>query len=428
MDLYNALVAFQTTPLYLALLLFFAWYPMITSVMWIYTAVMFFRRRESADLQGRADPEDASDAAAPEYRPPVSFLIPAFNERGNIAQTLAGVLAVDYPDFEVVVIDDCSTDDTLQRIEPFLADRRVRLVRKTVNEGKAMALNDAIPVTRGDLLFVMDADAVPAPDILLYLVPHFLSPRCAAVTGNPRVVNRDSFLAKLQAIEFASIISLMRRAQRIWGRIMTMSGVVGIFRRSALYDVGLYSPEMATEDIDLTWRLQLKHWDVRYESRAVMWMRVPQSLQGLWRQRRRWSLGLSQVLARHGRQLLQYKHRRFWPVLVESNLSVVWAYVYILLTIVWFASYAVGYPPVGASPIPNFWGMLIATVCLTQLATGVMLDRHYDRKLPRYFIVAVFYPLVYWILMAVITVITAPQGLRVNRQKKRITQWKPIRE
>jgi len=192
--------------------------------------------------------------------------------------------------------------------------------------------------------------------------------------------------------------------------------------------VGLYSPDMATEDIDLTWRLQLRHWDVRYESRAVMWMRVPQSLTGLWRQRRRWALGLSQVLTRHAGELLQYKHRRFWPVLIEANLSVIWAYAYIFLTTIWIVSYAVGYPPIGASPIPNFWGMLIATVCLAQLFTGVVLDRAYDRLLPRYFVVAVFYPLVYWILMAVITVTTTPLGLNVNRQKRKYTLWKPIRE
>jgi len=422
MDLYDVVVAFQGTGWYHLLLVYFAWYPMVTSVMWIYTSILFFKRRE--DIA----PAKLDAFYAHGDQPLVSFLIPAYNEQDSIAATLAGVLAVRYPDFEVVVVDDCSTDHTLERIHPFLKDPRVRLVRKLVNEGKAMALNDAVPVTRGELIFVMDADAVPDPDILDYLVPHFRWPRCAAVTGNPRVLNRDSFLAKLQAIEFSSIISVMRRAQRIWGRIMTMSGVVGIFRRSALFDVGLYSPDMATEDIDLTWRLQLRHWDVRYESRAVMWMRVPRSLRGLWHQRRRWALGLSQVLWRHGREVLQWKNRRFWPVLIEANLSVGWAYTYILLTIIWFTSYAFGYPPVGASPIPNFWGMLIATVCLIQLYTGVVLDRGYDPTLPRYYIVAVFYPLVYWIMMAVITVITSPRGMWVNRQKTRITRWKPVRE
>ena len=144
------------------------------------------------------------------------------------------------------------------------------------------------------------------------------------------------------------------------------------------------------------------------------------------RQRRRWALGLSQVITRHGRELLQWKHRRFWPVLVEANLSVIWAYTYVVLTVIWLASYLVGYPPVGVSPIPNFWGMLVATMCLLQLATGVLLDNAYDRDLKKYFFVAVFYPLVYWILMAVITVITAPKGLTVNRQKRRVTLWKPV--
>lgn len=422
MTLYDLLVGFEGTWVYSALLVYFAWYPIASSAMWIYTAALYHRRRETGIDTRLAEFYSMSE------HPLVSFVVPAFNEEASITASIEAILAVDYPDFEVVVIDDCSSDGTLARLEPLAAEGRIRLVRKRVNEGKAMALNDAIPLCRGDLLMIMDADAMPHPDILKAMVPHFRSPRVGGVTGNPRVINRESFLSKLQAIEFASIISLMRRAQRVWGRIMTMSGVVGIFRREALQDVGYYSPEMATEDIDITWRLQLRHWDIRYESRAVMWMRVPQSLQGLWRQRRRWALGLSQVLHRHWRELMKWEHRRFWPVLVEANLSVLWAYTYVLLSVVWITSYALGYPPRGASPIPNFWGMLIATVCVCQLITGVLLDRQYDRHLPRYFVMAVFYPLVYWILMAVITVTTHPLGARVNHQKRPFTLWKPVRE
>jgi poly-beta-1,6-N-acetyl-D-glucosamine synthase len=420
--LYDLIVDLEQTWVYGVLLVYFAWYPIASSATWIYTAVLYHRRRE-ARVETRL-----AEFYRMEIHPRVSFVVPAFNEETNITASVEAILAVDYPDFEVVVIDDCSTDGTLARLEPLARDGRIRLVRKHVNEGKAMALNDAIPLCNGELLMVMDADAMPHVDILKEMVPHFRSPRVAGVTGNPRVVNRDSFLSKLQAIEFASIISLMRRAQRVWGRIMTMSGVVGIFRREALADVGFYSPEMATEDIDLTWRLQLRHWDIRYESRAIMWMRVPQSLAGLWRQRRRWALGLSQVLHRHWREVLKWRHRRFWPVLLEANLSVLWAYTYVILAIVWTVSYALGHPPLGASPIPNFWGMLIATVCILQLVTGVILDRQYDITLPRYFVTAVFYPLVYWILMAVITVTTHPLGARVNRQRGQYTRWKPVRE
>lgn len=422
MNLYDLVVSFEDTWFYMVLLIYFAWYPIVSSAMWIYTAIVYHRRRETGVETRLADFYKMTE------RPLVSFVVPAFNEETNIRETVGAILAVDYPSFEVVVIDDCSTDGTLAELQPMADAGLIRLVRKHVNEGKAMALNDAIPLCNGDLLMIMDADAMPHPDILKAMVPHFRSARVGGVTGNPRVINRLSFLSKLQAIEFASIISLMRRAQRVWGRIMTMSGVVGIFRREALADVGYYSPEMATEDIDITWRLQLRHWDIRYESRAVMWMRVPQSLEGLWRQRRRWALGLSQVLHRHWREVIKWEHRRFWPVMLEANLSVAWAYTYVFLSIVWITSYALGYPPVGASPIPNFWGMLIATVCVLQLITGVVLDRQYDTALPRYFVTAVFYPLVYWILMAAITVTTHPLGSRVNRQKRQFTLWKPVRE
>lgn len=417
--LYDVLVRFEHTRVYLALLLYFAWYPVGTSLMWIFTALIYFVRREVG--------VDESFYALDAY-PSVSVVIPAYNEEASIRRTLDGVLALDYPDFEVLVVDDCSTDNTFRRLLPYAREKRIRLVRKRRNEGKAMALNDAIPATRGELLLIMDADAVPDPGLLRALVPHFKSPRVAAVTGNPRVANRTSFLAKLQAIEFTSIVSMLRRAQRVWGRIVTMSGVVGMFRRSALLDVGMYSPQMATEDIDLTWRLQLAHWDVRYEARAVMWMNVPQSLRGLWRQRRRWALGLSQVLTRHARQALRWRNRRLWPVLAEAVMSITWAYVYVALTGIWLLSYFVGYPPVGASPIPNLWGMLIGTTCLLQLGVGVLLDRRYDRGLGRYYLVAVFYPLIYWILMAVITVITTPRGWSIHREQDRITLWKPVRE
>ena len=94
----------------------------------------------------------------------------------------------------------------------------------------------------GEIVLIMDADAAPDPRILRWIVPHFRSARVAAVTGNPRVANRETFLAQLQAIEFSSIVSLLRRAQRVWGRIVTMSGVVAAFRRSgALRCRRLYS-------------------------------------------------------------------------------------------------------------------------------------------------------------------------------------------
>ena len=117
-----------------------------------------------------------------------------------------------------------------------------------------------------------------------------------------------------------------------------------------------------------------------------------------------------------------------WPVLAESSLSILWAFLFVVFTILWTVSYAAGFPPIGASPIPNYWGMLIGTMCLTQLLVGVLLDRIYDRKLPWYYVLAVFYPLIYWILMAVITFISTPDGLRQQKGKAKPVRWKPVRE
>jgi len=417
-DLIGILETIEASPVYLIALSFFAWYPLVSSGVLVLVSMMYFLRRErSGEIMPEVDPD---------FTPPVSVVIAAYNEEEHIEETLRGILAIDYPNFEIVIVDDGSSDRTAALVLPFVHDGRVRLVRKLGNEGKAMALNDALRCTNGEIILVMDADAVPDPQILRVVVPHFKSPRVGAVTGNPRVLNRETLLCKLQAIEFTAIISLQRRAQRVWGRILTMSGVVGAFHRNAMLDAGLYSPDMATEDIDLSWKLQLRHWDIRYEPRAVVWMRVPASIRGLWRQRRRWATGLAQVLRRHGSAAMTWRHRRLWPLVFESWLSITWAYCFVVLTSLWIFCYAIGYPPVGASPIPNWWGMLIGTMCLIQLLTGVLLDRRYDRQIPMYYFTAVFYPLIYWIIMAIVTSIATP-GAILRTPKAAPVRWKPVR-
>ncbi len=418
--LVDFLVAVQTQPVYAWALGFFAVYPVLSALVWVTTGLHFYVRRERGD-EGSPEPRPLA------RYPMVTVLIPAYCEEKVIAQTLHWATRIDYPSYEVVVVDDASTDATREVVRPFVERGKVRLIAKERNEGKAMAMNDALPCLRGEILLVMDADACPDPQILRWMVPHFESARVAGVTGNPRVANRVTFLSQLQLIEFTSIVSLLRRAQRIWGRILTMSGVVGAFRKSALVDVGCYSPEMATEDIDMTWKLQCAAYDVRYEPRALVWMHVPPTLGALIKQRRRWASGLAQVLRRHARLLVTWRMRRMWPVFYEALLSIAWSYCFLVLTTLWMLSYAVGVPPVGASPIPNWWGMTIGTLCVTQLLTGVLLDSRYDRTVLRHFPVAVSYPIVYWMLMSLITVFATPGGLVRRTRRGAVSQWKSQR-
>jgi len=415
----QVLLAVQFSWPFTVALVFFAAYPIVTSLMWVTTAALYRYRwepRESAAADAHRDRRDW---------PLVSVLVPAHNERSVIARSVAAMLRMDYPCFEVVVIDDGSTDGTLAALAPLRGDPRLRLVRKEVNEGKAMALNDAIALTRGEILMCLDADAEPDPQLLRHLVPHFDSPRVGAVTGNPRVRNTTTFLARLQAMEFSSIISLLRRAQRVWGRIVTVSGVVAALRRSAVVDVGGFSPDMPTEDIELTWKLQKRFYDVRYEPRAVCWMTVPASWRGLYRQRRRWARGLMQVLRRHADVMRHWRYRRLWPVYIESSLSILWSACFVALSAIWITSWSVGLPPVGASPIPNLWGMSIASICLLQLFVGAWVDRRYDPDIVRFVPYAVWYPLVYWAFQAVTTVLALPYLWR--RAQRAPVRWQTAR-
>lgn len=415
MSLVDILDAIQHSRIYWVAIIYFAAYPMVTSVMWITTS-MFFRNRWE---KGLAPPVLAS-------QPKVSVLIPAHNEERVIGNALKAATAIDYPDYEVVVVDDGSTDGTRSVVESYVRRGQARLIVKLQNEGKAMALNDALPCLNGEIVLIMDADAEPVPDILRHMLPHFEHARVAAVTGNPRVKNVDSFLARLQLIEFSSIVSLLRRSQRIWGRIMTVSGVVAAFRKSALLDVGGFSPEMPTEDIELTWKLQRRFWDIRYEPNALVWMTVPSTLSGLMHQRRRWSRGLMQVLHKHRDVMLHWRYRRMWPIFIESSLSVLWSVCFVSLTALWLVSYAAGYPPVGAHPIPNLWGMTIATLALLQLLTGTLLDRRYDPDTLKYYPYAVYYPIVYWMLLAWTNFVSLPWLFR--RPSRQPVRWRTVRK
>jgi len=411
MNLQDTLTAIEASRSYTIAITFYGLYPLITCFMYIVTAIIFFVRRPER-------PKPLSEADLPF----VSVVLPAYCEEDVIEHSIEGILRLNYPRFELLIVNDGSTDKTLEKIRPFLKDPRVRLLNKITNEGKAMALNDAILCSKGELIMAMDADAVPDAELLRAMVPHFLSPRVAAVAGNPRVRNANNLLTQLQAVEFSSVIGLMRRAQRIWGRVMCVSGVVGMFRKSALIDIGLFTPGMATEDIDLTWKLQTKYYDVRYEGSALVWMLAPETFDVWWHQRKRWALGLGQILRRYGHVLGNWKMRRMYPLYVESAVSYLWSLTFIGVTAFWIFCYAVGHPPRGGSPIPNFWGMLIYTFCLLQLACGTWLDSRYDPQIVRYYAVSIIYPTVYWVLLALTSCFYTTKGLL-----RKVNVLKPVR-
>lgn len=398
------------------------YYLLFMAYVWMIGASFYYFRYERPPKSHRDLPHSGLEIppVLAEY-PLVTMVVPCFNEGPEIQDTVEYLLASTYPNFDILLVDDGSSDETGEVLERLAAQHpKVRVIILAKNQGKAIALNTASLMTAAQYLCCIDADALLDPDALTWLMAHFTSPRVAAVTGNPRVRNRSTLLGKLQVGEFSSIIGLIKRAQRTYGRIFTVSGVVVCCRKAALHDVGYWSTNMLTEDVDLTWKLQLRHWDVRFEPKAQCWILAPETLKGLWSQRLRWSTGGIQVIIKNWRIEHIWKARRMWPVLLESLMSALWAYGMLLIAVLWLAGQFIQMPPeYRVDRYFSGWnGVVVGTTCLLQIAVSLALDKRYDQGSLKSFYWMIWYPLAYWLLSLLTTIVGVPRALLRNRARR----------
>ncbi|MDP8931646.1 MAG: glycosyltransferase family 2 protein, partial [Actinomycetota bacterium] len=241
-----------------------------------------------------------SDPAYPTL-PAASVVVPAFNETVGIEVALRSLADSDYPDFEIIVVDDGSTDETAE-VGARLHLAPVRLLCQP-NMGKAAALNTGIAHARHDLIVMVDADTVFEPTTLRKLLQAFRDPAVGAVSGNAKVGNRGSLLGRWQHIEYVSGFNLDRRAYDVLRCMPTVPGAVGAFRRRALEDVGGVSGDTLAEDTDLTMAVLRAGWHAVYVEDARAWTEAPSTLRGLWRQRYRWGYGTLQAMWKHRQAL-----------------------------------------------------------------------------------------------------------------------------
>lgn len=401
-------------PVYFVAMAFLGLWPLVSAVGWVVGATWFARERQ-------LHPATAGGG----FDPSISVVVAAHNEEAVIEGTVEKLLELDWPDFEIIVVNDGSTDATGRILRRMRADGSIRLLDKRVNEGKAKGLNDALELAHGEIALMVDADGRPNRDALQVMIPHFRDPRVAAVTGNPRVANTTTLLAKLQAIEFSATVSVLRRAQALWGQLMTFSGLCTALRVRAVRDVGGFKPEMATEDIALTWQLERAGYIARYEPAAVFGMQVPETLGSWWSQRKRWARGLGQVLRRNLVIFGPSPRRRLWPIYVEATLSTIWSHLFFFAIVSWILAISLGVFDFTGGPLPDFWGAVIAFVGLFQISVGLWLDGRYDPTVRRYALWAPLYPIVYWMLSAASAVralapgfIERPTGLTTWTQRR----------
>ncbi len=236
--------------------------------------------------------------------PKVGIIVPAYNEEKVIAKTVRSLLASQYWNFEILIVDDGSRDGTVALCErEFGNDPRVRIFTKP-NGGKSSALNFGFTRTDAEIIVALDADTIFTPHTIGWLAGRFSDPRIGAVAGNAKVGNRVNILTRWQATEYITSQNLDRRAFELLNCVTVVPGAVGAWRREAVIALGGYTSDTLAEDADLTIRLLRAGYRVVYEERAVAYTEAPETTRQLFKQRFRWMFGMLQTTVKHRDALL----------------------------------------------------------------------------------------------------------------------------
>lgn len=398
---------------------FIYFYPLFMAYIWMFGAIIFCIRFEWRN------PSKISTFPLEKY-PPVSILIPCYNEGENIRETIGILQKQQYPQFEIIAINDGSKDNTLDILHTLAAQyENLRVVNLETNQGKAMGLKTAALLAKYEFLICIDGDALLAPEAATWMIRHFIeNPNVGAVTGNPRIRNRSTLLGRIQVGEFSAIVGMIKRAQRSYGKVFTVSGVIAAFRKSALFDVGYWSNDMITEDIDISWKLQLAGWTIRFEPNALCWVLMPETLPGLWKQRVRWSQGGSEVLLRYFNQLFRWSSKGMWLLYCECLISVSWAFLILLHLLYMPFEFLTETASESLHDLsPSWTSMLLSVTCLFQFAVSLIIDSRYEAKnggVGRYYYWMVWYPIVYWLINVSTTIVGTIRALKKKRGQRAV--------
>jgi len=233
--------------------------------------------------------------------PVVTVLIPAFNEEKVIVATVERILGSDYPNLDVLVIDDGSKDHTAYITRShFMNEKRVSVI-SIPNGGKANALNVGLANAQGEVVVALDADTQFERTTISRLVRWFSDPEIGAVAGNAKVGNRINMITRWQALEYIVAQNLERRALSALDTLTVVPGAVGAWRRDVLRELGGFPADTLAEDQDLTVAIQTRGYRVQFDPTAVAWTEAPATVRGLAKQRFRWAYGTLQCLWKYRR-------------------------------------------------------------------------------------------------------------------------------
>lgn len=241
--------------------------------------------------------------------PKVSIVVSAYNEENKISDSIESLKLLDYPKdlYEVIIVNDGSTDKTKDVIAKYADGKNVIFVDNKKNKGKAACLNQGISVAKGEYVACMDADSVVSKDILKKTIPYFKNDEIGAVTVSVEVKYVNNFLQKIIQLEYILGLSLFLRILSSFNCIIVTPGPFSIYKKSVLEKIGFFDVDNITEDLEIAYRIHKSGYKIANCMNTAVRTITPHNFRGLYRQRRRWYSGALLTLWQHKNILLRKK-------------------------------------------------------------------------------------------------------------------------
>jgi cellulose synthase/poly-beta-1,6-N-acetylglucosamine synthase-like glycosyltransferase/spore germination protein YaaH/peptidoglycan/xylan/chitin deacetylase (PgdA/CDA1 family) len=252
--------------------------------------------------------------------PLVSIVVPAYNEELNSVRTINSLLGQDYPELEIIFVDDGSRDETYLKVHETFKDNPKVFVYTKINGGKASALNFGIQKSHADYVVCIDADTQLKFDAVSLLMKKFDEENVAAVAGNVKVGNEVNMITRWQSIEYITSQNFDRRAFDLLNCITVIPGAIGAFRKDAILIAGGFTTDTLAEDCDLTMRLLRNGYIVRNCTAAISYTEAPETFKQFLKQRFRWSFGVMQCFWKHRDTLFNKKYKNFGMIAMPNIL------------------------------------------------------------------------------------------------------------
>ncbi|PTQ95635.1 cellulose synthase/poly-beta-1,6-N-acetylglucosamine synthase-like glycosyltransferase [Mucilaginibacter yixingensis] len=246
--------------------------------------------------------------------PPVSIIVPGYNEEVTALKTINSLLETEYSVYEIIFVDDGSKDKTFEIVNNAYGDHESVRVLTKPNGGKASALNFGISHAKYDFVVCIDADTQLSNDAIYHLMAYFTDEEIGAVAGTVKVGNANNLITHWQSIEYITAQNMDRRAFDVLNSITVVPGAIGAFRKSAIFKAGGFTMDTLAEDCDLTMRILKLGYIVRNCDTAFAYTEAPETLEALMKQRFRWSFGVIQSFWKNRDALFNKKYKYFGMV------------------------------------------------------------------------------------------------------------------